>query len=170
MPPTPSALRGSVLVHDNDPSMLAATIAALDAPPTDTIVRHDGIAKAAGIMMQIVGAVAPDIQSLRDIAFMGRHSLDGAEHKFVQTLNAAYAIMRHLPGAEIERRATRIAQTLAATISEHHSERDRRTKSTGGSKRVSGIHHNAAMIVDFAARVCSPKGTVKLARSQGTHR
>lgn len=121
MPHSPSALcvrRGSVLVHVNDPAMLSATIAALDSPPQHPTSEHDHIAKAADILMQAVGRVAPEIRFLRDAAFLGRRALDSADHKFVQTLNSAYAMIRHLPGAELEKRAARIAETLAAALAE----------------------------------------------------
>lgn len=109
-------------------------------------------------MMQIVGAAATNIsfRSLRDIIYLASGHINAADMKFMQTLNDAYGLSRHIPGDGIVRRAERIAAGIASS----HSGAQCRAGLPGSVARrptsSTASACPAGCILDGTLRSCSP--------------
>ena len=107
---------GGIKVFVNDVAQLGAVVAALQAQPqSGSALGLEIIAAAAARVMQEASQSYPDcrVRSLRDVAWCSQGKMAPHLLRFVQQLNAAYSLLRHVTAPDFERTMDEIAEALA---------------------------------------------------------
>ena len=107
---------GGIKVFVNDVAHLGAVVAALQAQPkSGSALGLETIAAAAARVMQEASQAYPNcrVRSLRDVAWCSRGKMAPHLLRFVQQLNAAYSLLRHVTTPDFEKTMDEIAEALA---------------------------------------------------------
>ena len=110
-----TVVHGNTKIYINDPDMISSTLSQLGAlsRPADR-VEASTLAVAASRLLESASERLPGskLRGLRDVEFHCRAMLNSDDRRFIQQLNAAYSLERHLAAPELLQRVDAICDSF----------------------------------------------------------